>query len=220
MQVSGKGKGRGKGKNNMKRKASVAELGEVFTPPPIEKEAPASDPLQKKCRGRRTGKGNKQAKTLKNGKGSGSGKEAAAKEFADDEKQDDDSVQEPDKAAEEFADDEKHDDSVRDKAAEEFADDEKHDDSVRDTAAEEFADDEKQDDSVRDKAAPAKGVGKQDRRSSKTLTPEQMEAKRVAMEKSQAVADRNLVTIRSMANQHPELQPQLGFTAKRLNLHS
>ena len=202
MQVSGKGKGRGKGKNNMKRKASVAELGEVFTPPPIEKEAPASDPLQKKCRGRRAGKGNKQAKTLKNGKGSGSGKEAAAKEFADDEKQDDDSVQEPDKAAEEFADDEKHDDSVRDKAAEEFADD------------------EKQDDSVRDKAAPAKGVGKQDRRSSKTLTPEQMEAKRVAMEKSQAVADRNLVTIRSMANQHPELQPQLGFTAKRLNLHS
>ncbi|CAE7780234.1 unnamed protein product [Symbiodinium sp. CCMP2592] len=175
VQVSGKGKGRGKGKKGLKRKATEAELKEVSTPPPTEKEAPASDPLQKKSRGRR---GNKQAK-------------AAAKEFADDEKHED--------AAEEVADDEKQGD-----AAEEVADDEKQDVA----AAEGVANDEKQD------VAKKPVKTRRGRRSGKNLTPEQLEAKRVAMEKSQAVADKNLVTIRAMANQHPELQPQLGFTAK------
>ncbi|CAE7238654.1 F5 [Symbiodinium sp. CCMP2456] len=46
------------------------------------------------------------------------------------------------------------------------------------------------------------------------MTPEQLAQQAASMEKSQAVADKNLIVIRSLAGKHPELQPQVGFTAK------
>ena len=53
-------------------------------------------------------------------------------------------------------------------------------------------------------------------RARRNMTPEQLAQQAASMEKSQAVADKNLIVIRSLAGKHPELQPQVGFTAKRL----
>ena len=63
----------------------------------------------------------------------------------------------------------------------------------------------------RDAEAAARGGRRMGRRP-RVETPE-MEAARL---RSQAIADRNLATVRTLATKHPELQPQVGFAGKRL----
>ena len=210
VQVPAKGKGKGKGaKKQMKRSFSAVALDDVVTPSPAAKEAPGSDPGQKKPRGPRKGAQKGKAKEVADGEKPD--KHKAAEELADGEKQD------KDEAAEELADGEKQD---KDEAAEELEDGEKQDE---DETAEEIANAEKQDEvsaaeevangEKQNKAVKPAGAGKT--RSKKPMTPEQLAIRQAAMQKSRAIADKNLVVIRSLASKHPELQPQVGFTAKR-----
>eukprot|EP00439_Symbiodinium_sp_Y106_P022222 s421_g2.t1 len=164
-------------KHELKRKLSVfLDDRSLSTPPATAKEAPGSDPLQKKAKAPRKGKG-KGSKRASTGKGRGL------------EKAEDAEV--PDKSTDNH---EQEDSEVLAKSAD--------DDSLLDTA-----DDEP--------VASPKGAGKKGNNKKRGAKPRTV-AQEAAAAKSQAVADKNLLVIRQLASQHPELQPQLGFTNKIL----
>ena len=181
---------KGGGKNDgLKRKLSVIlDDNSLSTPPAAVKEAPGSDPLQKKARAPRKGKG-KGSKRASTGKGNGLEKSA--------DKQLDDEVQ-LDKSTDKG--EQQEENEVPDKSADKG--EQQEDNEVLDKA-----DDEP--------VARPKGTGKKGKNMKRGSTP-RTAAQEAASAKSQAVADKNLLVIRQLAGQHPELQPQLGFTNKIL----
>ena len=204
----------GKGGGKLKRKLSVLADPEgdesLSTPPAAVREDPGSDPCQKKSRGPR-GKGKAKAgkgRGLSASTGKGSGAEESEKkgeQHGDNKPEEsiDKGEQHEDDKPEESADkgEQQHD---KDKPEESADKGEQHDDKDKP--------EESADKGEPREAAVAANPNPRRRGHARVPTPGQ-EAARI---KSQAVADRNLAVVRSLAGKHPELQPQVGFAGKRL----